>query len=233
MTIHQLHTWDLTPTEAVALQKELRDQIVLQPLPNNIELVAGADISFNKFSDVIYAGIVVLRLPELEVVATSGVVTTTKFPYVPGLLSFREAPPLLAAWEKLTVFPDVLVLDGQGIAHPRRIGIASHFGLWLNLPTIGCAKTLLVGKHEELLTEAGNWTPLLDKGEIVGAALRTKLRVNPVYLSPGHLANLPTSLALMMRCVKGYRIPEPTRLAHLFVNALRRGEEWTPPKIKL
>ncbi|MBS1812207.1 MAG: deoxyribonuclease V [Acidobacteria bacterium] len=238
MTIQQLHSWDLQPSEAVALQSQLREKVILQPLPAHLNLVAGADISFNKFSDVIYAGIVVLQLPELEVVATSGVVTTTKFPYVPGLLSFRESPALLEAWETLTVRPNVLMLDGQGIAHPRRIGIASHIGLWLDLPTIGCAKSLLVGKYEEPLPEAGNWTPLIHKGDTIGAALRTKHRVNPVYVSPGHLADLPGSIDLMLRCCKDYaakatskyRIPEPTRLAHLFVNALRRGEEWMPPK---
>jgi deoxyribonuclease V len=233
MTIQQLHSWNLTPTAAVALQKQLRAQVVLQPLPDNLELVAGADISYNKFSDVIYAGIVVLRLPSLEVVTTAGVVTTTKSPYISGLLSFRETPPLLEAWEKLTVRPDVLLLDGQGIAHPRRFGIASHVGLLLNLPTVGCAKTLLVGKYEEPLEPAGNWSPLLHKDEVIGAVLRTKHRVNPIYISPGHLADIPTSIALAMRCVNGYRIPEPTRLAHLFVNALRRGEAWTPTKRKL
>lgn len=233
MTIKHLHAWNLTPTEAVALQKQLRDQVVLQPLPDTVELVAGADISYNKFSDVMYAGIVVLRLPSLEVVATAGVVTTTTFPYVSGLLSFRETPPLLEAWERLTVRPDVLMLDGQGIAHPRRFGIASHVGLLLNLPTIGCAKTLLVGKYEEPLEQAGNWSPLIHRDEVIGVALRTKHRVNPVYISPGHLADLPTSIDLALRCVNGYRIPDPTRLAHLFVNALRRGEAWTPPKRKL
>jgi deoxyribonuclease V len=233
MTIHPPHSWNLTPTEAVALQKELRAQVVLPPLPNNIELVAGADISYNKFSDVIYAGIVVLRLPSLEVVTTAGVVTTTKFPYISGLLSFRETPPLLEAWAQLTMRPEVLLLDGQGIAHPRRFGIASHVGLLLNLPTVGCAKTLLVGKYEEPLEQAGNWSPLLHKDEVIGAVLRTKHRVHPIYVSPGHLADIPTSIALALRCVNGYRIPEPTRLAHLFVNALRRGEAWTPPKRKL
>ena len=235
MPVHQLHAWDLHPSEAVTLQKHLRDKILLQPLPADIKLVAGADISFNKYSEDIYAGIVVLRLPALEVVATSGVVTTTKFPYVPGLLSFREAPALLEAWEKLTVYPNVLVLDGQGIAPPRRIGIASHIGLWLELPTIGCAKSLLTGRYEEPAPEAGSWSPLVDKGETIGAALRTKHRVNPVYISPGHLADLEGSIDLALRCCKGYatngtskyRIPEPTRLAHLFVNSLRRGEEWT------
>ena len=230
MTIKQLHSWDVTPTEAVALQKQLRDQVILQPLPKNIELVAGADISFNKFSAVIYAGIVVVRLPNLEVVATSGIVTTTKFPYVPGLLSFREIPPLLEAWEKLKVRPDVMLLDGHGIAHPRRLGIASHAGMILSLPTIGCAKTLLVGKYEIPAEAAGSFSPLLDKGETIGAVVRTKNRVNPIFVSPGHLADIPTAIDLALRCGKGYRIPEPTRLAHLFVNALRRGEEWSSPR---
>jgi deoxyribonuclease V len=239
MTVTPLHSWDLHQTEAVTLQTHLRDKIVLQSLPPDIKLVAGADISFNKYSEDIYAGIVVLRLPELEVVATSGIITTTKFPYIPGLLSFREAPALIEAWEKLTVRPDVLVLDGQGIAHPRRLGIASHVGLWLELPTIGCAKSVLVGKYEEPLAEAGSWTPMTHKGDTIGAALRTKHRVSPVYVSPGHLADLEGAIELTLRCCKGYattgtskyRIPEPTRLAHLFVNSLRRGEDWIMPKI--
>lgn len=243
--VKPLHSWSVTPTEAIALQKQLRERVVIQPLPDEIKLVAGADISFNKYSEVIYAGIVVLRLPELRVETTAGVITTTKFPYVPGLLSFREVPPLLEAWEKLSLRPDVIMLDGQGIAHPRRLGIASHVGLLLNLPTVGCAKSLLVGKYVEPDERAGSYSPLVDKGETIGAALRTKDRVSPVYISPGHLADLPSSLALTMRCVKGYvshppsttlfdaqatsskskyRIPEPTRLAHLFVNAMRRGE---------
>lgn len=233
MTIQ--HSWNLTPTEAVFLQKELRSHVVLQPLPKNIELVAGADVSFNKFSEVIYAGIVVLRLSDLSVVAKSGVVTTTKFPYLPGLLSFREAPALLQAWEKLTVRPDVLVLDGQGIAHPRRLGIASHVGLVLDLPTVGCAKTLFVGKYEEPQVSAGSCSDLVDKGEIIGSVLRTKNRVHPIFVSPGHLSDVESSVELMLRCVDGYtqgkskyRIPAPTRQAHLFVNALRRGEDWLP-----
>src|SRR5262249_45254132 len=151
-----------------------------------------------------YAAIIVLRLPELEFVTASGVKTKATFPYIPGLLSFRETPPLLEAWTKLKVRPDVLMLDGQGIAHPRRFGIASHIGLFLNLPTVGCAKTLLVGKYEEPAEQAGSWSPLMDKGEQVGAAVRTKNRVNPVYISPGHLADISSSIALALRCAKGY-----------------------------
>jgi deoxyribonuclease V len=173
-----------------------------------------------------------------------------KFPYISGLLSFREAPSVLEAWEKLTVRPQVLMLDGMGIAHPRRFGIASHVGLLIDLPTVGCGKTLLVGTYEDPAPEAGSYSPLLDKGEPIGAVVRTKDRVSPVFISPGHLADIPTAIDLTLRCVKQgenkktpatlfdvqapatlsrYRIPEPTRLAHLFVNAMRRGEAWQPP----
>jgi deoxyribonuclease V len=222
----QLHDWDLSPREAVELQKTLRERVRLEPLRREVETVAGADISFNKFSPVLYAGIVVLRLPSLEVVEEVGVVGETKFPYVPGLLSFREAPPLLEAWAKLKIEPDAVMFDGQGIAHPRRVGIASHVGLFLNRPTFGCAKSILVGRHEELAEERGSWQPLVDpkKKETIGAALRTKTRVQPIYVSPGHLIDLAGAIELTLRSDGGYRQPEPTRRAHLLVNALRRGE---------
>jgi len=230
-----LHDWDLTPTEAVALQKELRERVRIEPLPKRISLVAGTDVSFKKHSDEVFAAIVVIRLPSLEVVATAGVKTTATFPYIPGLFSFREAPPLLEAWEKLDVRPDVVMVDGQGIAHPRRVGIASHLGLLIDVPTIGCAKSVLVGKYEEPGEEAGSHTPMVHKGETIGAALRTRDRVSPVYVSPGMGADIASSVDLAMKCVRGYaegksryRIPDPTRQAHLFANALRRGEEWVP-----
>src|ERR687885_1895885 len=220
----QLHDWQLTPREAVELQKQLRAQVRIEPLKRKIETVAGADISFNKFSPVVYAGIVVLRLPSLEVVEEVGVVSETHFPYVPGLLSFRETPSVLEAWAKLKTAPDAVMFDGQGIAHPRRVGIASHVGLLIDRPTFGCAKSVLVGKFEEPGEERGSWSPLVDRGETVGAALRTKRRVQPVYVSPGHLIDLEGAIDLTLRCDGGYRQPEPTRRAHLLVNALRRGE---------
>ncbi|OLE76647.1 MAG: endonuclease V, partial [Bacteroidetes bacterium 13_1_20CM_4_60_6] len=170
----QLHDWTMTPREAIELQKNLRERVRLQPLTEEIETIAGADISFNKFEATVYAGIVVLRLPTLEVVEEVGVVSETRFPYVPGLLSFRESPSVLEAWAKLKTEPDAVMFDGQGIAHPRRVGIASHVGLIINRPTLGCAKSVLVGKYEEPARERGAWTPLVDKGETVGAALRTK-----------------------------------------------------------
>jgi len=217
----------MTPREAVELQKKMRERVRVVPhAGRKIETVAGADISFNKFSPVIYTGIVVLRLPSLEVLEEVGVVGETRFPYVPGLLSFREAPSVLEAWSKLRTEPDAVMFDGQGIAHPRRVGIASHVGLFLNRPTFGCAKSVLVGRHAELAEDRGSWQPLIDpkNDETVGAALRTKTRVQPIYVSPGHLIDLAGAIELTLAADGGYRQPEPTRRAHLLVNALRRGE---------
>jgi deoxyribonuclease V len=222
----KLHEWNLAPREAVELQKQLRARVRIAPLKRKIETVAGADISFNKFEPTVYAGLVVLRLPTLEVVEEVGVVSETRFPYVPGLLSFRETPSVLEAWAKLKVEPDAVMFDGQGIAHPRRVGIASHVGLLINRPTFGCAKSVLVGKYEEPAAARGSWTPLVDpkNDETVGAALRTKDKVQPIFVSPGHLIDLAAAIKLTLACDGGYRQPEPTRRAHLLVNALRRGE---------
>jgi len=220
----KLHDWDVSPREAVELQKSLRERVVLAPPTRPIETIAGTDISFNKYSTTLYAGIVVLRLPSLEVIEEVGVVSETRFPYVPGLLSFRETPPVLEAWAKLKTEPDAVMFDGQGLAHPRRVGIACHVGLLIERPTLGCAKSVLVGKYEEPPAERGSWSPLVDKGETVGAALRTKDRVQPIFVSPGHLIDLKSAIDLTLACDGGYRQPEPTRLAHHLVNALRRGE---------
>jgi deoxyribonuclease V len=214
----------MTPREAVELQKSLRERVRLRPLTKKIRTIAGADISFNNFEPTVYAGIVVLKLPTLEVVEEVGVVSETKFPYVPGLLSFRESPSVLEAWAKLKTEPDAVMFDGQGIAHPRRVGIASHVGLLINRPTLGCAKSVLVGKYEEPEGERGSWTEMVDKGEVVGAAVRTKTNVQPIFVSPGHLINLEGAINLTLAADGGYRQPEPTRRAHLLVNALRRGE---------
>ena len=222
-----LHSWDLAPADAVALQKTLRGQVRLQPPDGPIHTVAGADISYNKEEETIYVGIVVVRLPEMTTVEQVGLVATTRFPYVPAHLSFPDAPALLEAWKRLRARPDALMFDGQGIAHPRRLGIASHVGLWLGVPTFGCAKSVLVGRFEEPAPGRGARSPMLDRGEVIGMALRTKDRVNPIYVSPGHLMDMDTAVDLTLRCDGGYRQPEPTRRAHLLVNALRRGE--TPP----
>lgn len=220
-----LHDWQLQTREAIAQQNRLRGDVILTAPTRPIETIAGCDISFQKYATEIYAGIVVLRLPTLEIVEKVGVTTEARFPYVPGLLSFREAPALLEAWEKLRTEPDAVMLDGQGIAHPRRLGIAAHFGLWIQRPAFGCAKSVLVGKFDEPAPERGSWSPMIDKGEVVGAALRTKNRVSPVYISAGHLIDLETSIQLALACNGGYRVPEPTRQAHIYVNQLRTGAE--------
>ena len=223
MAIYQsLHPWNVTPAEAVALQQQLRTQVRIEPLSTEPETIAGCDISFNKYEETVYAGIVVLRIATLEVLEEVGVVSTAPFPYVPGLLTFREGPALIEAWQKLTLQPDVVMFDGHGMAHPRRMGIATHMGLWINRPSFGCGKSVLAGRFDDPAPERGHWTPMLHRGETVGAALRTKNKVNPVFVSPGHLIDLPTAIDLTLRCDRGYRLPEPTRRAHLFVNDFRR-----------
>lgn len=212
---------DLTPTEAVAIQKELREKIKLGPLQKPVTTVAGADISFNKYSETVYAGIVVLSFPNMQVLHTATTITSTKFPYIPGLLAFREVPALMEVWGKLEIKPDVLILDGHGIAHPRRVGIATHFGLAANTPTIGCAKSLLTGGYEEPDASPLSTSPLIDKQEQIGTVLRTKNKCKPVYVSPGHLITMQESLAIIKQCIRKHRIPEPTRLAHLLVNEIR------------
>lgn len=215
---------NITVPEATRLQNELREQITLAPLATNINTVAGADISFNKYSTTVYAGIVLLRFPELTPIGYSLVKKEVHFPYVPGYLAFREVPALMDAWDELPVKPDVLVVDGHGIAHPRRMGIAAHFGVLSRTPTIGCAKKVLCGTFSEPAAKKGNTSPLIFKNEIVGTALRTKDGVKPVFISPGNQADVESATAFMMRCIGKYRLPEPTRRAHEAVNKFRTGE---------
>jgi len=216
-----LHPWNLTPTEAIALQRKLRSEITLHPLAKKVEFIGGADISFNKFSEIVYAGIVVLRYPSLELHAHSAVISKSTFPYIPGLLSFREIPALLEAWEQLDKKPDVLMVDGHGIAHPRRMGIAAHFGLVTKWPTLGCAKKVLTGKYKDPELEKGSYTPLIDGEERIGIMLRTKNKVKPVIVSPGNLLSFENALEITLNSLTTYRLPEPTRQAHLLVNKLR------------
>ncbi|MVN22896.1 deoxyribonuclease V [Mucilaginibacter arboris] len=212
---------NLTPVQAIELQQQLRKEIRIEPLLKPIQTIAGADISFNKYEETVYAGIIVLSFPPLQEVAKATVISKTSFPYIPGLLSFREIPSLLKAWGQLEVKPDLMVLDGQGIAHPRRMGIATHFGLVTDTPAMGCAKSLLTGKFEALPETAGSASLIYDQEEVIGAALRTKNKVNPVFISPGHRITLEQSLAIIKQCISGYRIPDPTRKAHLLVNLVR------------
>jgi len=211
----------LSPKDAIALQKELREQILLTPLTDPVSLIGGADVSMNRFAKDGFAGFITLSYPELSLVDESVVHSDIPFPYIPGLLSFREIPMLLNAWEGLRTKPEVLVVDGIGIAHPRRLGIASHLGLILSLPTIGCAKSVLVGTYEEPPNERGAYRHLTHQGEVIGAVVRTKVNVKPVFISPGHLITLEESIELVMDTNIKHRLPEPTRQAHNAVNRHR------------
>jgi deoxyribonuclease V len=218
-----LHGWELTPSEAVELQRELQRRVVPRPPPGlKVERVAGADISTQRGEDTGYGGFVVLEAGTLAPVAKTSAAVRLGFPYVPGLLSFRELPVLAEAWERLEVKPDVLVFDGQGTAHPRRFGLACHGGLLFGVPSIGCAKSLLVGKHGPLGEERGAVAEIIHRGEVVGMAVRTRPRVRPVYVSPGHLMDLPTAVEVVLRLSPRYREPETTRHAHRWVNEVRR-----------
>lgn len=230
MRIKPLHRWDLAPKEAVECQRDLAQRIQRHepfPLRDGV-LVAGADISYNRFSPWMHAAVVVLRFPDGDVVEQTAVTERVAFPYVPGLLSFREAPPILAAWGQLRHRPDLLMVDGQGYAHPRRFGLACHLGLWLDLATVGCAKSLLIGYHAPLPVRVGSQAPLLDdraEQETIGMAVRTRQKVKPIYVSVGHRIDLASAVAWTLALSRGYRQPEPTRLAHHAANARRRDHE--------
>jgi deoxyribonuclease V len=210
--------------EATQIQWKMREQILLKPLGKEIKTIAGADISFNKFSTTVYAGIVVMDYPQMTVRHYSLAIDETAFPYVTGYLAFREVPSLIKAWNMLPEKPDVLVLDGQGITHPRRLGIATHFGILENQPAIGCAKSMLYGVFDRLGLEKFSTCPIVSKEEILGYAVRTKNAVKPVYISPGNLITAKESLEIIKNCIGKYRIPEPTRIAHEKVNLFRTGK---------
>jgi deoxyribonuclease V len=213
MQITQLHRWDVTPAEAIDIQNQLRARVVLSPITSVPLLVAGVDVGVN--NDQARAAVVVLSYLELAVVETSVFETPVTFPYIPGLLSFREIPAVLCAFEKLNRVPDLVIVDGQGLAHPRRFGIASHLGVILDLPTIGCAKSRLVGTHDYPGGPAGSRVNLWHAGEIIGAVIRSKERTNPLYVSVGHKVDLDTAVQYVLACCRGYRLPETSRLAHM------------------
>jgi deoxyribonuclease V len=221
MKIHNLHSWDLTPADAVELQQQLADRIDLRTPLTRCELVAGADIAYERFSDIYYAGVVVVRVADGEVIERRHAVCRNPFPYIPGLLSFREAPALLEAFAQIESDPDAIMFDGQGYAHPRRFGLTCHVGLFLEKPCLGCAKSLLIGKFKEPGQRAGSLSPLIDGDEVIGNVVRTRDRVKPVYVSVGHRIDLPSAVRVALQTTRGFRIPEPTRQAHLYVNRLR------------
>jgi len=214
-----LHSWEVNPQEAIKIQKDLKSNISLKKSFSKIDKVAGADVSYYK--NKMIAGVIVFEFPNLKAIEKQSFISPINSPYIPGLLTFREGPSILAAFKKIKSEPDIILFDGQGIAHPRRMGIATHLGLFLDKPTIGCAKSRLSGKYTSVGEEKGNYTLLKEGEEILGAVLRTRRRVKPVFISPGHKIDLPNSIEIVLKCIVKYRLPLPVREAHIFVNQIR------------
>ncbi|MEH2198443.1 deoxyribonuclease V [Nostoc sp.] len=220
MKIYHDHTWPSTLEEAIVIQEKLRDRVITEDkLREPIQYVAGVDMGFEADGTISRAAVAVLSFPDLQVIETSLAHRPTTFPYVPGFLSFREIPAVLDALEKITTIPDIILCDGQGIAHPRRLGIACHLGLLIDVPTIGVAKSRLVGKYEELPEAKGSTQPLIYNGETVGVVLRSRTGVKPLYISSGHRISLPTAIDYVLRCTPKYRLPETTRIADKLASA--------------
>ena len=211
----ELHSWDVSIAEAKQIQLTLAERVSRINSVSKPHYIAGVDISTDKRQGKATAAVVLLSYPGLNIVETQVVHGELHFPYVPGLLSFREAPLMLAAFERLAVAPELVLVDGQGIAHPRRIGLASHLGLMLDIPAIGCAKSLLCGTYQIPGDKSGDFTGILDGDEVIGAVLRTKNGVKPIFVSIGHKIDLEAAITWVLRCCRGYRLPEPTRLAHM------------------
>ncbi|MGJ3247488.1 MAG: deoxyribonuclease V [Elainellaceae cyanobacterium] len=214
MDIVRQHHWPTTQHEAIALQNALKHEVILTDEFDDVQRVAGVDVGFEDSGNTTRAAVAVLSFPELQLQEKAIARRPTTFPYIPGLLSFREIPAVLDALEQLTLVPDLLLCDGQGIAHPRRLGIACHIGLLSDLPAIGVAKSRLVGFHDEVPNEKGSWQPLRHRGETIGAVLRSRTGTKPLYISPGHRISLLTAIDYVMRCTPKYRLPETTRQAH-------------------
>ena len=224
MKVHSRHPWNLTYQEAVSLQNELRDKVHLRPLSlKSIRFVAGCDIAIDKAGGLLYACVVVLAFPSLELLETRTVTSALTFPYIPGLLSFREIPGLIECFALVESRVDVVLCDGQGIAHPRGLGLASHLGLLLRKPTVGCAKSLLVGEYDDVALPRGSFSPLVYKGSRVGSVLRTQDGIRPLFVSPGHLIDQASSRRIVLSCAPKYRLPEPTRLADRRAGEAKRG----------
>jgi len=242
MKIHRFHSWHVTPQEAVRVQEQLRAKVIARGRVPAPKLVGGADAAFDLRAQRVFAAVVVFTFPALELVETVVHQERLSFPYIPGLLSFREAPALLHAFEKVRHNPDAIFIDGHGLSHPRAAGIACHIGVCLDTAAIGCAKSLLVGRHRAPGPSRGATTSLHDaNGCVVGAVVRTRDRVRPVFVSVGHLISLARAVQLTLACGKGYRIPEPTKQADLlaeqakhraFMNDARQVPEAKQPRIR-
>ena len=214
MKITQRHSWALTIEEAIAIQEKLRGEIITSDqFQAPVQYVAGVDMGFEAEGTISRAAVAVLSFPDLKLLESAIARRPTSFPYIPGFLSFREIPAVLEALEKISITPDIILCDGQGIAHPRRFGIACHLGLIIDIPTIGVAKSLLDRKHQELPEERGSWQPLVNRGETIGAVVRTRTGTKPLYVSSGHRVSLNTAIDYVLRCTPKYRLPETTRIA--------------------
>jgi deoxyribonuclease V len=221
MDYHNLHPWKVSPQEAIHIQTKLQKKVILTSGLDQIKRIAGADISYSRETKKAYGAIIIFSFPELEILETEFAVEEVGFPYIPGLLTFREGPVLLKACELVKDAPDVIIFDGQGIAHPRRIGLATHLGILLDRPTIGCAKSKLTGRYSEPDDAAGSYTFLKEGDEIIGAVVRARKGIKPLFVSSGYRINLASAIEIVLKCIRGYRLPEPTRQAHLLVNKLR------------
>lgn len=221
MKLKPLHKWPRTCGHAIRLQNRFRGRVIMRPIRGPVRVVAGADVSYDEPRGLVHAGVVLMRLPRFEVLEQCITSVPGSFPYVPGLLSFREAPALIEAFRRLERRPDAVIFDAQGVAHMRHIGLASHVGLWLGVPSVGCAKSRLVGEHRDVPLVRGRRAPLRYDGRIVGSVVCTRDGVRPVYVSPGHLADIPTSVRLVLRCARRFRLPEPVRAAHALVTRAR------------
>ncbi|HEX7027347.1 MAG TPA: deoxyribonuclease V [Gammaproteobacteria bacterium] len=211
--VTRLHNWNVTPSAAIEIQKTLADKVIRHDTFDKIQFVAGIDVGFEDNGRITRAAVCILDSNTLQDIERTIARRPTEFPYVPGLLSFREIPAIIDALEKIKTIPQMLFCDGQGYAHPRRLGIASHLGILTGLPSIGVGKSRLVGRHQTVPNTRGAWVPLVDNGETVGAVLRTRVNVNPLYISSGHKIALESAVECVMRFVTRYKLPEPTRLA--------------------
>ncbi|MGB2600727.1 MAG: endonuclease V [Candidatus Omnitrophota bacterium] len=222
MKYKNLHEWDISPKEAIRVQTDIRNRIILKPLQlKDIRLIAGVDVSVKE--DLSRAAIVVLSYPDLVIQEEVTYTQKTTFPYVPGLLSFREGPVILNCLDKLMMKPDLFIFDGQGLAHPRRTGLASHMGLIIGTPSIGSAKSHLYGTYDTPGSKKGDYSIIKDKdGTPLGAALRTRDNTNPIYVSPGHLSDIPSAIKMILSCSPRYKIPEPIRAAHNAASLVKR-----------
>ncbi len=231
MKLYHSHRWNLTPADARALQERLRGRVSQRDRVGKIQLVAGVDVGFEDGGRRTRAAVATLEFPSLKPAAEAVATRATSFPYVPGLLSFREIPAIVDALSRLERLPQLILCDGQGYAHPRRFGLACHLGVLTNIPTIGVAKSRLIGSHGRVPLAKGRWTPLMDGDEVIGAVLRTRKGVKPVFVSVGHRVSLDTAVELVMQCVTRYRLPETTRAADRLASARSRHQPASPAEI--